>query len=649
MIGTKLGAYEIIEEIGKGGMAVVYKAFHDATQRHVAIKMIHIDVSDDKDYLARFEREVRLVASLQHIHILPVFDYGQHEGNAYLVMPLIVSGTLKHHMQAQRLKLNEIVRIFAQVADAVNYAHGKGILHRDIKPDNVLIDDRGNVLLGDFGIARFVESVSSLTGDRVIGTPAYMSPEQGQGILATPQSDIYSLGVLLFEMITGDLPYWAESAVAIIMQHISGAVPSIIDKNLDIPKAVNDVIQKAMAKKPNDRFDSASAMSQALYIATQDVLTDKFSSAALPIQTTSHVTPVQTRRHYHVFMSYRRTDTEMMRRITKSLEDAGLSVWTDEGIEVGSPSWKQAIQFAIQNTDGVVCILSPEAAQSRWVREELDFADLHQKPIFLAHISGGEREVILFGFSTSQRIDLRDENLYTENINTLSKAIRSRIGLDTKPQTTPAAVVRQYRRGVYFYPNRFALNTISAIEDVVGSAELQELLALADLESLISNPPPNNDKKEFDFADFSALNAGLDEKYGNAAGAGLRRSVGRATFLYGNRNHAFNDVTELAMKILPIQTRLSIGIPLVARIFRMYSDQVSEVHDAGEYFIYTISRCPMCWGYRTDKVFCHLGQGLLQRGAEWISGGKTFNVEIETCIAKGDDIGRYRIYKEPIE
>ena len=651
MIGTKLGSYEVIEEISKGGMAIVYKAFHDATKRHVAIKVIQIDVSDDKDYLARFEREARLVASLQHIHILPVFDYGQHEGTAYLVMPFIESGTLKRKMRAQSLNMNEIVRIFSQIADALNYAHGKGILHRDIKPDNVLLDERGNALLSDFGIGRFMESVSSLTGDSVLGTPSYMSPEQGQGILSTIQSDIYSLGVLLFEMVTGDLPYLGATSVAVIMQHISAAVPSAINKNSNVPKAVDAVIQQAMAKKPNDRFDSASTMSQALYLATQDVLADEFSSiASISIQSMSNITPVQTPQHYHVFMSYKRTDTEIMHRISKSLEDAGLSVWTDEGIEAGSPSWKQVVQVAIQNTDVVVCVLSPEAAKSRWVREELDFADLHQKPIFLVHISGEEREVILFGFSTSQRIDLRDENLYTENINNLSSAIRSRIGLDTKPKTTPASIVRQHRRGVYFYPNRFGFSTISAIENIVGIAELKELLKLADLESLFENPPPENDKKEFDFADFSALNAMLDEMYGSMDGEEIRGKVGRATFRYGMQNYALIiNVADLAIKTLPLRTKLSIGIPAMARVFSMHSDQQSEVHDAGAYFLYTISPCPMCWGYRTDREFCHLGRGLLQQGVEWVSGGEKFNIEIETCIAKGDDIGRYRIYKEPIE
>ena len=512
MIGSTLGTYEIVAEIGRGGMATVYKAYHAATDRHVAVKVIQIAVADNQEFLTRFEREAKLVAGLQHIHILPVFDYGQHEGTAYLVMPLIETGTLKRAMQAEKLDLRENVRIFAQIADAVGYAHEKGILHRDIKPDNVLLDDRNNVLLSDFGIARAAASTSNLTGDKLIGTPLYMSPEQGQGITVTRESDIYSLGVMLFEMLTGYVPYHADSPIAVIVQHVSGAIPSACEQNPNLPTAVDDVIEKALAKRPADRFESATEMAQALFAATQDALPTEISTSiavSMSTSATAPTTPAPKPQHYNVFMSYSRTDTDMMHRITDSLRHAGLAVWTDEGIEAGSPSWKQALQTAIQDADCVVCVLSPDAAQSRWVREELDFADFHDKPIFLVHVRGEEREVILFGFSTSQRIDLRDQTAYDSNINSLNHAIRTRIGIDTAAQTTPASVVRQHRRGTYFYSNRFARTTINAMEDILGKAEVNGLLKLAELHPLVDNLPPDNDKKEFDFADFSALNAAL--------------------------------------------------------------------------------------------------------------------------------------------
>lgn len=261
--GATLGPYKLVERVGRGGMATVYKAYHEATERYVAIKVLPQELAEDPRFVARFEREAKIVASLQHINILSVFDYGQEKGVAYLVMPFVPTGNLKEYM-GSGLSLQETNRLFCQVAEAVGYAHKKDVIHRDIKPSNVLLDDSNNALLADFGLTRMARSASSLTGTGVIGTPDYMSPEQGQGLEVDERSDIYSLGIMLYEMVVGEVPFTAETPVAIIFKHISQPVPLPTARRPELSQPVEDVILKALAKKPANRFQSADEMAEAL-------------------------------------------------------------------------------------------------------------------------------------------------------------------------------------------------------------------------------------------------------------------------------------------------------------------------------------------------------------------------------------------------
>ncbi|MGZ9226345.1 MAG: serine/threonine-protein kinase, partial [Anaerolineales bacterium] len=207
--GQTLGPYRIINQIGKGGMATVYKAYQPSVDRYVALKVLPSQLAESKEFATRFQQEARIIAKLEHPHILPVFDYGESDGIAYLVMRYLEAGTLKEKMEAGRpLPLNEIDRIFNQLTDALTYAHSHGIVHRDLKPANALIDSYGNIFLTDFGIAKLLESASPrLTQtDAIMGTPAYISPEQAQGQPVDQRSDIYSLGIILYEMVTGRVP-----------------------------------------------------------------------------------------------------------------------------------------------------------------------------------------------------------------------------------------------------------------------------------------------------------------------------------------------------------------------------------------------------------------------------------------------------------
>lgn len=202
----------------------------------------------------------------------------------------------------------------------------------------------------------------------------------------------------------------------------------------------------------------------------------------------------------------------------------------------------------------------------------------------------------------------------------------------------------------FHYPNKFARITIEALEEVMGKNGLNAILHLADLSELINSYPPDNLEKEFDFAYFTALCIALEEMYGPRGGRGLALRAGRATFADALRGFgALAGVGDLAFKVLPLAAKLKIGLPAMANIFTQFSDQVSNVHEEGDKYVYTLERCPMCWNRKADRPVCYVGQGLLQEGLRWVSGGHEFKVDLATCIAKGDDIGRYYIFKEPLD
>jgi serine/threonine protein kinase len=270
--GQMLGPYQIINQIGRGGMATVYKAYQPSVDRYVAIKVLPSQLAESREFATRFQQEARIIARLEHPHILPVFDYGESDGVAYFVMRYMDAGTLKERMiEGRPLPLDDIDRLFTQLAGALSYAHSRGVVHRDLKPANVLIDSHDNVFLTDFGIAKLLESASPrLTQtDAIMGTPAYISPEQAQGQTVDQRSDIYSLGIILYEMVTGSVPFTAETPLAVLLKHISDPLPPPSLVKPDIRPAVEKVILKALAKDPRDRFATAAdfvkAWEQALH------------------------------------------------------------------------------------------------------------------------------------------------------------------------------------------------------------------------------------------------------------------------------------------------------------------------------------------------------------------------------------------------
>ncbi len=261
LIGKTLGQYEILEEIGRGGMATVYRAKQQSMNRTVAVKVLPRHLLHDPSFYERFEREVDVIAHLEHPHILPIYDYGQSEGIPYIAMRFLGGGSMESMVRRGPPKLETIETPLNQIAQALDYAHLQGIIHRDLKPGNIMLDESGNAYLSDFGIARVLGS--DLTGSMIIGTPAYMSPEQANGLPIDGRSDIYSLGIVLFELITGSEPYSAETPMAVLLKHINEPVPPISDYRDDVPPAVEAVIEKATAKDPDYRFSSAGDMANA--------------------------------------------------------------------------------------------------------------------------------------------------------------------------------------------------------------------------------------------------------------------------------------------------------------------------------------------------------------------------------------------------
>lgn len=268
LTGKQLGQYQIVAPLGEGGMAAVYKAYQPAMERYVALKILPRHFASDPQFVGRFHQEAKVVANLQHPHILPVHDFGEADGYTYLVMPFVETGTLAGLMRGKPLPLQQIRSIISQVGDALDYAHSHGLVHRDVKPSNVLMDRRGNCQLTDFGIAKIVEGTAQFTQTGgIVGTPTYVSPEQGLGQKLDGRSDVYSLGVVLYELVTGQPPFDAETPMAIVIKHINDPLPPPRTFNPALPETVERVILKALAKQPEDRYTTAGDMARALQAA----------------------------------------------------------------------------------------------------------------------------------------------------------------------------------------------------------------------------------------------------------------------------------------------------------------------------------------------------------------------------------------------
>ncbi len=279
--GKKLGQYELREQLGQGGMAQVYKAFQPGMERFVAVKVMLGHLATDEEFVERFRREARAVGQLRHPHIVNVFDFGIEDKSYYMVMEFIKGENLKAYIgdHPQGLPVDEALRIASQIASALDYAHNAGMIHRDVKPANIMFVDENHrdTVLTDFGIAHILSQPGLTASGAMVGTPAYLSPDAAYGKTVNERADIYGLGIILYEMLTGRVPYNADTPMAIIMKHVNAPLPSRADFGRDIPESVEAIVLKAMQKNADDRYQSAAEMQAALDAARAQLADTKVS------------------------------------------------------------------------------------------------------------------------------------------------------------------------------------------------------------------------------------------------------------------------------------------------------------------------------------------------------------------------------------
>ena len=268
--------YEIIDKVGSGGMSDVYKALDHKLNRYVAVKVLKDEFSEDKSFVSKFKVEAQSAAGLAHPNIVNVFDVGDENGIYFIVMELVEGITLKKYIEKKgKLPVKEAVSIAIQIAQGIEAAHNNHIIHRDIKPQNIMIEDNGLIKITDFGIAMALNATQLTQTNSVMGSVHYLPPEQANGKGSTIRSDIYSLGILMFEMLTGKMPYRGDSAVEIALKQLKEPIPSVRDDDDSIPQSVENIILRACAKNPKNRYESARSMHEDLLTALNDERMDE--------------------------------------------------------------------------------------------------------------------------------------------------------------------------------------------------------------------------------------------------------------------------------------------------------------------------------------------------------------------------------------
>ncbi|MBN1813689.1 MAG: serine/threonine protein kinase [Anaerolineae bacterium] len=297
--GQMLGKYRVLEPLGRGGMARVYRAYHSQLDRYVAIKVLRSDLVEDAEFLSRFRREARAVAALRHSNIVQVFDSDVEGEIYYIVLELLEGDTLKtrlndYRVRGEHMPLGEIVRVMLDVLEGLAYAHGEGMVHRDLKPANILLTKRGEAVITDFGIAQIVGSTQQTASGALMGTLNYMAPEQGLEGQSDVRSDIYSLGIMLYEMLTQQVPFDADTPLAVLMKHLNDPLPLPRQIEPDIPEPFERIVLKALSKRPVDRYDSAEEMTQMLWAAAEEAGVEVPQRISLPLSFTTSEAPSES-------------------------------------------------------------------------------------------------------------------------------------------------------------------------------------------------------------------------------------------------------------------------------------------------------------------------------------------------------------------
>jgi len=260
MTASTVGRYEILSELAQGGMGVIFLAHDPFVQRPVIVKVLTYRFALDDIHREFFQREAKIIASLEHPYIVPVYDFGLQGAQPYIVMRFMAGGSLENKMKNQGLKLSEFAKILGRVCEALDAAHARKIIHRDIKPANILFDEGGNAFLADFGIAKIKSDADD--GGWLVGTPNYMSPEQCLNKELDGRSDVYALGVVLYEVLTGGLPFEGTTNERVMDLHVNEPVPNVLDFQPDLTAAWQEIVSKVMAKSPQERYASAGELAR---------------------------------------------------------------------------------------------------------------------------------------------------------------------------------------------------------------------------------------------------------------------------------------------------------------------------------------------------------------------------------------------------
>ena len=266
------GRYELLELIGKGGMSSVYKAHDRLLDRQIAVKILHPHFTEDEEYVERFRREARAVAQLSHPNIVTVIDRGEDEGRQFIVFEYVEGENLKQRLERTGpMPARDALLMALQMARALAFAHGRGLIHRDVKPQNVLLNADGQAKMTDFGIARSIDVQGVTITGTVLGTSEYIAPEQARGQRVDAQTDVYSLGVVLYELLVGGVPYEGETFVTVALKHVNEPVPPVLERRPDLPPRVAMAVERAMAKSPDDRFSSMQELVDELEVCLAEL------------------------------------------------------------------------------------------------------------------------------------------------------------------------------------------------------------------------------------------------------------------------------------------------------------------------------------------------------------------------------------------
>jgi serine/threonine protein kinase/tetratricopeptide (TPR) repeat protein len=411
--GQTINGYKFLERVARAGMGDVYRAEQLSVHREVAIKVIKPELASNLEFIERFEREAQMIAQLRHPNIVTLIDYWLHESRAFLVMLWLPGGSLRARLRPGGLEIDYALLLIDQIASALAYAHRKGFIHRDVKPDNILLDDNRHAYLTDFGIAKDLTSQRNITpaGDTVPGTPAYAAPEQLMGNPVTTQTDIYSLGIMIFELLTGEHPFPGSTA----FQYIVPALPPVQTRRPDLPGALNPIIERALKRDSSARYQSALDLAAAVRQAFGGHRVREDVPTPIPGPSTGTpdlpTTPVVTGfADNFVFISHSTTDDVIVRRVYEALAAAGINAWVDHinGIGPGD-RWPQQIQKALNACERGLLVLSPNSALSDVCRSEWNTLLTLKKQLNVVLLAPVSPEDMPFELNTIHYVDLSQD------------------------------------------------------------------------------------------------------------------------------------------------------------------------------------------------------------------------------------------------